>query len=112
MKRLLLIVLFAVGASLISMCEKKDIVFGLSGDPFEGIVQDSVTLAPIESVRVNPVDTAPEFVVIRTDPNGFFEFFEGSGSSELPFFFRKNGYVAKVCTLTAGQRDTINIGKQ
>jgi len=111
MKRLLLIVIVGVGSVFVAMCDKKDIILDGNATMFEGLVQDSATGIPAESVKVTPIDTVPEIIVTFTDSAGFFDFYDIGGRSEMPFFFRKSGYETVSCTLTAGQRLTVRIKK-
>ncbi|MBN4056743.1 hypothetical protein JYU19_00365 [bacterium AH-315-J21] len=96
----------------VSMCKSKDIIFDGNSTTFEGVVLDSSTLLTVESVIVTPIDTTPEIGILLTDSVGFFTLYDIRGSSELPFFFRKEGYFTSICTLQAGQRDTIFIQEQ
>jgi len=111
MKRLLLIVIVAGSSVFVSMCGKEDLISDGNETMFEGLVSDSVTGIPVESVKVNAIDTVPGFRVIFTDSSGFFDLIDISGHNQLPFFFRKDGYETALCTLTAGQRKTIRIQK-
>ncbi len=112
MKRIVLIVPIAVGVLFISMCGEKDFVFDGNSTTFEGIVQDSATGTPVESVNVSPIDTILGISKLFTDSVGFFGFIDPSGRAESPLFFLKAGYETVLCTLVAGRRDTIHLGKQ
>jgi hypothetical protein len=108
-KKLFFIVLIAVGASFISMCEKEDIIFDANATTFRGFVLDSVSRVPIDSVKVSPLDTLSGLLLALTDTAGLFEIYDPNGRSKFPSFFLKSGYETVLCTLVAGRRDTILI---
>ncbi len=112
MKRLVLTIIVAVGSCFVSMCGKEDLVGGHTAPPFEGVVLDSATLAPVESVKVILKDTISEIVAALTDSVGDFSVTNFDGVDPLIFFFRKTGYVEVMHVVTPGERANIGIQRR
>ncbi len=70
-------------------CEEDDLVFGHTFEDVQGVVLDSLTLQPIDSVTITFLDTTATSTPHFTDTLGAFKF--GIAGNQSPLFFRKTG---------------------
>ena len=80
-------------------------ITGLTFEDVQGVVLDSLTLQPIDSVTITIFDTAVTSTPYFTNTLGAFKF--EIGGNQSPLFFRKSGYVTKF--LRADKNDTLTI---
>ncbi len=89
----------------VSGCDENDLAFVTRFEDVQGVVLDSLTLQPIDSVTITIFDTVQTLTTYFTDTLGFFKF-EIAGN-QSPLFFRKQGYETKF--LRADKNDTLTV---
>lgn len=102
-------IIFSVAASVwlltLSGCEEDDLITGHTFEDVQGVVLDSLTLQPIDSVTITIFDTAGTSTPYFTDTLGVFKF--EIGGNQSPLFFRKPGYETKF--IRADKNDTLTV---
>lgn len=104
-RKLILIVVTSVSLMTFNGCEEDDVITGHIFEDVQGVVLDSLTLQPIDSVTITFLDTAATSTPHFTDTLGAFKF--GIGGNQSPLFFRKPGYETKF--LRADKNDTLMV---
>lgn len=86
-------------------CDENDLAFVTIFEDVQGVVLDSITLQPIDSVIITILDTSATSTPYFTDTLGAFKF--EIGGNQSPLFFRKPGYETKF--IRADKNDTLTV---
>ncbi|MCH7878525.1 MAG: hypothetical protein IH914_04325 [candidate division Zixibacteria bacterium] len=94
MRKLILIIVASVSLVTFGGCEDNALV-DLGADSVVGIILDSLSLAPIDSVGIRLNDTAIPAPFFFTDSAGNFRAETGFGERLQIIHFSKTGYITK-----------------